>query len=216
MGTEDNKDAAKLIFSSSEKGLFGLLDTERITYEEFEAWKKNYLDYNKKIGLPNEPVKVYFDRQQVLDALEGPPNFLTFMFDCNESDLYEGMRAVMCSMNEKGKPIPKGAVFESYPLGGAANTPGDESKFNKAQKVFKDRLRKYKDSTNWGGVTHEDPTILKTWLSQQSFPRVVIYFGYINHYTVMIAGSTKDYQDLVPVRSTDDYSVYDNGTQCCQ
>ena len=221
MNAMDKPNAVKLIFESSQEKVLLLpeVQTEPITHEQFEKWKQNYIDYSNSKQMSGEPIKVYFNKQQVLDALKAlkkDTDTIAFMFDCNDSDS-KNIRVLLCSMEEKDKLIPRTAVYESYPLGGRDNPPGDKSKYDKAKIRFKKRLDKFKDPTNWSGVAHEKPLILIRWLEESGFPRVVIYFGYVGHYTVMIAGSTSDYCDLVPTKpSNTDYKVYDNGTQCCR
>lgn len=228
-----------------------LVALDPIKYDDFDNWRKEYKRHNKKIGerkkvdLSKEPEKFYFDKDDVIRVLNEKPNYLTFMFACEDNEKYKNFRVMMCGMNELGTPQVDGLIFEGYqhPTSIEQTTnekvsieavedksaliisesfhkePIARKEFDCGRKLFENRLSFYEDTTNWRGVTHKDPFPFKAVIeNDKNMNRIVVFLAYNDgHFNVLVAGSKGDFVDMVPMSRNDtQYKVYDNGTQCCQ
>ena len=208
-------------------GLLQILLFDSIPYEEFEKRKAAYKAHNKKIGglmLSQEPTLVYFDRADILTVLEDDPTFLTFMFACTDSPKHDGLRVMMCGMNEPGHPVSDHKIFEGYEKG-YQSTQIDRYTFEVGRYLFEKRLSFFNDLTNWRGVQNNikekapdlDP-LIKIIKDNGDINRIGVYLAVVDgHYNIMIILSKDDFKDMIPTsdsRQTDN-QAYDNSTQCC-
>ena len=214
-----------------ENGLLQMKKFEPISYDEFEKRKRTYKDHNKRIGdrigvdLSKEPTVVYFDRADIMTVLEDDPIFLTFMFSCARFPEYDGMRVVMCGMDEPGVPVSDNKIFEGYKKEGIRMRI-NKHEFETAISLFEDRIQAYEDLGNWHGVQNNikenapqpDP-LVKLITEDETINRIGVYLaGMADHYNIMIVLSKGNFDDMVPTSNSrpEENQAYDNSTQCCQ